>query len=133
MLTDRSDGKRLTFGSASAAEQKQVPLKVNKLSSTKTLTPYEYYDVPFCRPPKRKGDMENLVRAHTCVAYASMGRRGMSRTMDHGGSLQYIVLDGLTRPTDIPDSSIYPIQSNHQNRGRFWRVMPSPTARTSWR
>ncbi len=44
----------------------QVPLKVNKLSSTKTLTPYEYYDVPFCRPPKRRGDMENLVR---CVGF----------------------------------------------------------------
>lgn len=39
-----------------------MPLKVNKLSSTKTLTPFEFNDVPFCKPNKRKGELENLVR-----------------------------------------------------------------------
>ena len=38
----------------------QVPLKVNKVTSTKTQIPYEYYDIPFCLPPKRRGEMENL-------------------------------------------------------------------------
>ena len=35
---------------------------MNKLSSTKTLTPFEFNDVPFCKPNKRKGELENLVR-----------------------------------------------------------------------
>lgn len=38
----------------------QVPLKVNKVTSTKTQIPYEYYDIPFCLPPKKRGEMENL-------------------------------------------------------------------------
>jgi len=37
-----------------------VPLKVNKVTSTKTQIPYEYYDIPFCLPPKKRGEMENL-------------------------------------------------------------------------
>ena len=28
----------------------QIALKVNKLSSTKTSLPYEYYHLPFCKP-----------------------------------------------------------------------------------
>lgn len=56
-----------------------MPLKVNKLSSTKTLTPYEYYDVPFCRPSKRKGDMENLVRR---VARPGPAVRPRARSID---------------------------------------------------
>jgi transmembrane 9 superfamily protein 2/4 len=35
-------------------------LKVNKVTSTKTQIPYDYYGIPFCRPDKRRGDMENL-------------------------------------------------------------------------
>lgn len=33
---------------------------MNKVTSTKTQIPYEYYDIPFCRPSKRRGEMENL-------------------------------------------------------------------------
>ena len=33
---------------------------MNKLSSTKTQLPYEYYSLPFCRPPKIINSAENL-------------------------------------------------------------------------
>ena len=35
-------------------------LKVNKLSSTKTQLPYEYYSVPYCRPDPIVNSAENL-------------------------------------------------------------------------
>lgn len=35
-------------------------LKVNKLSSTKTQLPYEYYSIPYCRPSKIVPNAENL-------------------------------------------------------------------------
>lgn len=35
-------------------------LKVNKLSSTKTQLPYEYYSIPYCRPEKIVSSAENL-------------------------------------------------------------------------
>ena len=35
-------------------------LKVNKLSSTKTQLPYEYYSIPYCRPEKIVSNAENL-------------------------------------------------------------------------
>jgi hypothetical protein len=38
-------------------------LKVNKITSTKTVIPYEYYDIPFCRPARRREEMENLGEA----------------------------------------------------------------------
>merc|ERR1719334_1721992 len=38
----------------------EVKLKVNKLDSTKTQIPYDYYDLPFCQPEKIKRDAENL-------------------------------------------------------------------------
>ena len=38
----------------------QVPLMVNKVTSTKTQLPYQYYDLPFCHPKKRKEASENL-------------------------------------------------------------------------
>jgi len=38
----------------------EVKLKVNKLDSTKTQIPYDYYDLPFCRPNEIKHDAENL-------------------------------------------------------------------------
>ena len=34
----------------SCAVAAQISLKVNKLSSTKTSLPYEYYHLPFCKP-----------------------------------------------------------------------------------
>ena len=37
-----------------------VSLKVNKLSSTRTHLPYDYYSLPFCRPEKIINDSENL-------------------------------------------------------------------------
>jgi len=38
----------------------EVKIKVNKLDSTKTQIPYDYYDLPFCRPSSIKLDAENL-------------------------------------------------------------------------
>ena len=40
--------------------KERVPLQVNKVTSTKTQIPYEYYDLPFCRPTKTKQQMENI-------------------------------------------------------------------------
>jgi transmembrane 9 superfamily protein 2/4 len=37
-----------------------MQLKVNKLSSTKTQLPYEYYSLPYCRPQKIVPFAENL-------------------------------------------------------------------------
>lgn len=38
----------------------RVFVKVNKLTSTKTQLPYEYYSVPYCRPEKIVSSAENL-------------------------------------------------------------------------
>lgn len=38
----------------------RVEIKVNKLSSTKTQLPYDYYSLPFCRPAKVINKVENL-------------------------------------------------------------------------
>jgi len=38
----------------------EVKVKVNKLDSTKTQIPFDYYDLPFCRPLSIKLDAENL-------------------------------------------------------------------------
>ena len=35
-------------------------LKMNKLSSAKTQLPYEYYSLPYCRPPQIISSAENL-------------------------------------------------------------------------
>lgn len=35
-------------------------LKVNKLTSTKTQLPYEYYSIPYCKPEHIKSSAENL-------------------------------------------------------------------------
>eukprot|EP00850_Spirogloea_muscicola_P006427 SM000030S11436 [mRNA] locus=s30:626081:628979:- [translate_table: standard] len=37
-----------------------MTIKVNKLSSTRTQLPYEYYTLPFCRPDKIVNSAENL-------------------------------------------------------------------------
>jgi transmembrane 9 superfamily protein 2/4 len=37
-----------------------VYMKVNKLSSTRTQLPFEYYSLPYCRPPKVAHSVENL-------------------------------------------------------------------------
>lgn len=77
----------------------QVQLKVNKLSSTKTQIPYEYYDIPFCRPPKRKEEMENLgeVLAGDAISNSpyqvrrTAGRQGMI-DKQNGGEVLDVVL-----------------------------------------
>lgn len=38
----------------------QVELKVNKLTSSKTQLPYQFYTLPFCRPTEIKDKVENL-------------------------------------------------------------------------
>ena len=38
----------------------KVELKVNKLTSTKTQLPYEYYSLPFCQPENMDTVAENL-------------------------------------------------------------------------
>ncbi len=47
---------RLTW----ALQGDKVVLKVNKLTSTKTQLPYEYYSMPYCRPEKIMPSAENL-------------------------------------------------------------------------
>ena len=37
-----------------------VYMKVNKLSSTRTQLPFEYYSLPYCRPSKVAHSVENL-------------------------------------------------------------------------
>ena len=37
-----------------------VELLVNKLTSTKTMLPYEYYDLPFCKPAERQAKSINM-------------------------------------------------------------------------
>ena len=43
-----------------ALQGDKVVLKVNKLTSTKTQLPYEYYSMPYCRPEKIMPSAENL-------------------------------------------------------------------------
>ena len=38
----------------------QVPMMVNKIWSAKTQLPYQYYDLPFCKPTKVDQESENL-------------------------------------------------------------------------
>jgi hypothetical protein len=57
-----------------------VGIKVNKLSSTKTQLPYEYYSLPFCKPTTIVNSAENLGEARAgacaCVLRACAGRAG---------------------------------------------------------
>ncbi|CAK4198151.1 unnamed protein product [Aphanomyces euteiches] len=41
-------------------EGTKLPLNVNKITSTKTLVPYEYYYLPFCAPSAPEEQQENL-------------------------------------------------------------------------
>jgi len=41
-------------------EGEPVEIKVNKLSSTRTQLPYDYYSLPFCRPAEVVNKVENL-------------------------------------------------------------------------
>ena len=43
-------------------------IKVNKLSSTKTQLPYEYYSLPFCKPAAIVNSAENLGEARAAAA-----------------------------------------------------------------
>ena len=42
------------------AQDEKVEIKVNKLSSTKTQLPYDYYTLPFCKPDTVHNSVENL-------------------------------------------------------------------------
>lgn len=42
------------------ADGERVEIKVNKLSSTKTQMPYDYYSLPFCKPDTATSAIENL-------------------------------------------------------------------------
>jgi len=42
------------------ADGERVEIKVNKLSSTKTQMPYDYYSLPFCKPEEQTSAVENL-------------------------------------------------------------------------
>jgi hypothetical protein len=46
--------------SAGGSQGDKVVLKVNKLTSTRTQLPYEYYSMPYCRPEKIMPSAENL-------------------------------------------------------------------------
>lgn len=41
-------------------QDEPLPVKVNKLSSTKTQLPYDYYYLNYCKPPKINNSAENL-------------------------------------------------------------------------
>lgn len=43
-----------------AVQGDKLTLKVNKLSSTKTQLPYDYYSIPYCRPEAIVSSAENL-------------------------------------------------------------------------
>ena len=44
-----------------SVQGQEIPsLKMNKLSSSKTQLPYEYYSLPYCRPDKVISSAENL-------------------------------------------------------------------------
>jgi hypothetical protein len=47
-----------------------VGVKVNKLSSTKTQLPYDYYSLPFCKPATIVNSAENLGEARPARARA---------------------------------------------------------------
>ena len=42
------------------AQDERVEIKVNKISSTKTQLPYDYYSLPFCKPESITNKVENL-------------------------------------------------------------------------
>ena len=42
-------------------------VKVQKLSSTKTQLPYEYYSLPFCKPAEVVNSVENLGEVGPCA------------------------------------------------------------------
>lgn len=45
---------------ANRTQEDVVNIKVNKLSSSKTQLPYEYYSLPYCQPPTIVNSAENL-------------------------------------------------------------------------
>ncbi len=65
-IAARGDGLTCNLGLPStdrlclALQGDKVVLKVNKLTSTRTQLPYEYYSMPYCRPEKIMPSAENL-------------------------------------------------------------------------
>jgi transmembrane 9 superfamily protein 2/4 len=50
----------IIFGVVSLAQGADLPVKVNKITSTKTQLPYEYYSLDYCLPEKIINSAENL-------------------------------------------------------------------------
>jgi hypothetical protein len=50
----------IIFGVVSLAQGADLPVKVNKITSTKTQLPYEYYSLDYCPPEKIINSAENL-------------------------------------------------------------------------
>jgi transmembrane 9 superfamily protein 2/4 len=50
----------IIFGVVSLAQGTDLPVKVNKITSTKTQLPYEYYSLDYCPPEKIINSAENL-------------------------------------------------------------------------
>lgn len=48
------------FGYDKSMQGETLEVKVNKLSSTRTQLPYDYYSLSYCRPPQIKNRAENL-------------------------------------------------------------------------
>lgn len=50
----------LSYNCLNFVQGDPLQVKVNKLSSTKTQLPYDYYFLSFCKPKKIKNNAENL-------------------------------------------------------------------------
>lgn len=62
-LTQTLASRRLAPLPPPRVQGDKVGIKVNKLSSTKTQLPYDYYSLPFCKPPTIVNSAENLGEA----------------------------------------------------------------------
>jgi hypothetical protein len=75
-----------------------VGIKVNKLSSTKTQLPYEYYSLPFCKPTTIVNSAENLgeARAGACACARALRVLGApaQRCLGRGGGVALLLRSG---------------------------------------
>ena len=95
-------------------------VKVNKLSSTKTQLPYDYYSLPYCKPEAIVNSAENLGEARPARA-----RRAACRASRRSATQ---VLRG-----DRIEHSVYTVRFNAaavllRRERRRHNVMPPPAA-----
>lgn len=50
----------IVFGYVKSVQGEALEVKVNKLSSTRTQLPYDFYSLSYCKPPKITNRAENL-------------------------------------------------------------------------